>query len=139
MHVKTKEMKIYDQTSSFVCSSQLSWINIYNESSHLTPLNCPSCIYCKLFSSLLTIVAPNITSFLVPRLAQLGMNATLTCAVSGIPQPGITWYRDSVSLSVTSNVFVIDNVTEADGGVYTCIASNAAGMKSQRGNLTVQG
>ena len=75
----------------------------------------------------------------MPRLAQLGMNATLTCTVSGIPQPGITWYRDSVLLSVTSNVFVIDHVSEADGGVYTCIASNAAGRKSKNGNLTVQG
>lgn len=96
-------------------------------------------MYSQLTSCLLSVVAPDITSFFVPRLVQLGMNATLTCAVSGIPQPGITWYRDSVLLSVTSSVFVIDHVSVADGGVYTCIASNAAGRMSKHGNLTVQG
>lgn len=96
-------------------------------------------MYSQLTLSLLSVVAPDITSFLVPRLVQLGMNATLNCAVSGTPQPAITWYRDSVLLSVTSSVFVIDHVNEADGGVYTCIASNAAGRKSNHGNLTVQG
>lgn len=88
---------------------------------------------------MLSVVAPDITSFLVPRLVQLGMNATLTCAVSGIPQPRIKWYRNSALLSVTSSVFVIDHVSEADGGVYTCIAFNAAGRKSNHGNLIVQG
>ena len=95
-------------------------------------------VYCRT-SFLLSVVAPTITSFVVPRLVRLGMNATLTCAVSGIPQPGITWYRDSVLLSVTSSVFVVDHVNEADGGVYTCITSNAAGRNSKHGNLTVQG
>ncbi|KAJ7383467.1 hypothetical protein OS493_027628 [Desmophyllum pertusum] len=83
-------------------------------------------------------VAPNITSFLVPRLVRLGMSATLTCAVSGIPQPSVTWHRSGVALSVTSSLFVIGNVRDADSGVYTCIASNAAGRESKHDNLTVQ-
>ncbi|XP_078361310.1 contactin-4-like [Oculina patagonica] len=87
---------------------------------------------------LLVQVAPNITSFNVPRLVQLGSSTTLTCAVSGIPQPSITWYKNGVLLSGTSSLFEIGSVRKADGGVYTCVASNAAGRKSQHGNLTVQ-
>lgn len=89
--------------------------------------------------SFLFAVAPNITLFHVPRLVGLGVSATLTCSVSGIPQPSITWYRNGVLLSARSSVFVIGSVREADGGVYTCGASNAAGRKSKHGNLTVQG
>ena len=38
-----------------------------------------------------------------------------------------------------SGKFVITNVGKADSGVYTCVASNAAGMSSKHANLTVQG
>ena len=95
-------------------------------------------MYCFPFS-----VAPNITLFDVPQLVGSGMNATLLCVASGIPQPRITWQRDGMTLArvhqVTNSMFVIRNVGEADSGFYTCVAANVAGMSSKRGNLTIQG
>ena len=40
---------------------------------------------------------------------------------------------------VTSSMFVIINVGEADSGMYSCVASNAAGISLKHANLTVQG
>ena len=40
---------------------------------------------------------------------------------------------------VASSMFVIINMGEADGGMYTCVASNAAGISLKHANLTVQG
>jgi len=93
---------------------------------------------------LIVQVTPNITSFDVPQLVISGINATLTCEVGGIPQPRVTWERDGIILlephvrQVESGKFVITNVGKADSGVYTCVASNAAGMSSKHANLTVQ-
>ena len=65
------------------------------------------------------------------------------CEVSGIPQPSVTWYRNvnfqSRAHHVTSGTYVIRNVGEADSGLHTCVASNAAGIVSRGNNLTVQG
>lgn len=95
-------------------------------------------MYCFPFS-----VAPNITLFDVPKLVGSGMNATLLCVASGIPQSRVKWQRDGMILArvhqVTNSMFVIRNVGEADSGFYTCVAANAAGMSSKRGNLTMQG
>ncbi|KAK2567085.1 Hemicentin-1 [Acropora cervicornis] len=87
-------------------------------------------------------VAPIITTFYVPQFVHLEANATLVCEVSGIPQPSVTWYRNvnfqSRAHHVTSGTFVIRNVGEADSGLHTCVASNAAGIVSRGNNLTVQ-
>lgn len=79
----------------------------------------------------------------MPQFVHLEANATLVCEVSGIPQPSVTWYRNGTFQSrahhVTSGTYVISNVGEADTGLYTCVASNAAGIVSRGNNLTVQG
>ncbi|XP_022795071.1 Down syndrome cell adhesion molecule-like protein 1 homolog [Stylophora pistillata] len=87
---------------------------------------------------LLVQVPPNITVFHIPRLVKLGESAVLNCSVSGTPNPSVTWYRNGKLLSSTTSLFVIRSIREADDGVYTCIATNAAGRLSKNGNLTVQ-
>ncbi|XP_015754539.1 PREDICTED: Down syndrome cell adhesion molecule-like [Acropora digitifera] len=91
---------------------------------------------------LIVQVAPIITTFYVPQFVHLEANATLVCEVSGIPQPSVTWYRNvnfqSRAHHVTSGTYVIRNVGEADSGLHTCVASNAAGIVSRGNNLTVQ-
>ena len=88
-------------------------------------------------------VAPNITLFNVPRLIGSGMNATLLCAATGIPEPTVTWQRKDAMLSrvqhVANSTFVIVDVVQANGGMYSCVAFNAAGVSSKHANLTVQG
>lgn len=88
-------------------------------------------------------VAPNITLFNVPRLIGSGMNATLLCAATGIPQPTVTWQRKDAMLSrvqhVANSTFVIVDVVQANSGMYSCVAFNAAGVSSKHANLTVQG
>ena len=72
---------------------------------------------------------------------------TFTCSATGIPPPEITWMRNGVPFSNTrvtlsdptipeiystngENVYsvsrnlTLDNTTDADSGIYTCVASN---------------
>ena len=73
-----------------------------------------------------------------------GMNATLLCAAMGVPQPRVTWRSKGEMLTRVQHAtniatFVIINVAQANSGMYTCFASNAAGISSKHANLTVQG
>lgn len=81
--------------------------------------------------------------FDLPQLVKSEINVTLICMASGIPQPRIMWQRNGDILSrafdVRSSILVISNVDDADSGLYTCVASNDAGISSKHGNLTVQG
>ncbi|XP_069842937.1 hemicentin-2 [Dendropsophus ebraccatus] len=57
---------------------------------------------------------------------------SLTCEANGIPPPSITWYRNNVPLDNThiqsgGRVLRVSHAQREDGGVYTCVVSNAAG------------
>jgi hypothetical protein len=97
-------------------------------------------------SQFLFSVTPVITSFNVPTFARFGGNTSMTCQSNGIPSPQVTWYRDGSAVFVGSRVFLsrdgslsIIGVLAAEGGVYSCVASNPAGRTSKKGNLTIQG
>ena len=58
-----------------------------------------------------------------------GENVTLNCDVMGGPNNIIQWqFRASVLPGENSSVLTRQNVTAADGGAYTCMVSNVAGM-----------
>lgn len=55
-----------------------------------------------------------------------GSSAAFTCAAEGIPPPTITWFRGDVKVE-EGPVLTLQDVGGADGGTYTCRASNDVG------------
>ncbi|XP_042742235.1 myosin-binding protein C, cardiac-type isoform X1 [Lagopus leucura] len=80
---------------------------------------------------------PKFTHPLVNRSVIAGYNATLSCAVRGIPKPKIFWYKNKVDLSGDAKyrmfskqgvlTLEIRKPTPFDGGFYTCKAVNECG------------
>ncbi|KAG9483372.1 hypothetical protein GDO78_009341 [Eleutherodactylus coqui] len=70
---------------------------------------------------------------------------TLTCEVSGIPPPKITWYKDDYPITSDQTPQVMSggmilrflHTAHSDAGRYRCVASNAAGEKSKNFQLNV--
>ncbi|XP_073439014.1 hemicentin-1 [Dendrobates tinctorius] len=70
---------------------------------------------------------------------------TLTCEVSGIPPPKITWYKDDYPITSDQTVQVMSggmilrflHTALSDVGRYRCVVSNAAGEKSKNFQLSV--
>lgn len=72
----------------------------------------------------------------------------LPCKVSGVPLPKVSWFKNRHELVTsdtrltvaTNNSLVIVNVTEKDGAVYSCRATNAFGKVAVReATVTVLG
>lgn len=69
-----------------------------------------------------------------------------TCARVGVPQPRIEWYKDAVPLSKLANPrykvstaagLTVRRVQPGDGGIFQCIARNAAGETQAHTQLLV--
>ncbi|KAL2077048.1 hypothetical protein ACEWY4_026552 [Coilia grayii] len=81
--------------------------------------------------------APKFTHPLVNRSVIAGYNATLSCAVRGIPKPKITWYKNKMDISSEAKyrtfskqgvlTLEIRKPCPFDGGVYMCKAVNESG------------
>ncbi|XP_060095547.1 neural cell adhesion molecule L1-like protein isoform X1 [Heteronotia binoei] len=68
-----------------------------------------------------------------------GNDLFLECIVEGLPTPRLTWNR--VERGVIDNygkVLMVEKVTAADGGRYTCIAKNALGETRHDFNVHVE-
>ncbi|KAM4662543.1 hemicentin-2 [Discoglossus pictus] len=55
----------------------------------------------------------------------------LQCDVSGSPPPSMSWWKDGSPLHVYGPMLQINSVSVVDEGVYTCVATNAAGEGKQ--------
>ncbi|XP_053325662.1 hemicentin-1 [Spea bombifrons] len=75
-----------------------------------------------------------------------GRSAHLVCKVKGIPFPTIQWFKENrpfsagdpnVNILENGQVLHIKNSRLSDGGIYKCIASNAAGSQIKEITLTV--
>uniref|UniRef100_A0A669PKT5 Myosin binding protein C3 n=1 Tax=Phasianus colchicus TaxID=9054 RepID=A0A669PKT5_PHACC len=92
---------------------------------------------------------PKFTHPLVNRSVIAGYNATLSCAVRGIPKPKIFWYKNKVDLSGDAKyrmfskqgvlTLEIRKPTPFDGGFYTCKAVNECGEAEIECRLDVRG
>uniref|UniRef100_A0A3B3YE28 Myosin binding protein C, cardiac n=1 Tax=Poecilia mexicana TaxID=48701 RepID=A0A3B3YE28_9TELE len=81
--------------------------------------------------------APKFTHPLVNRSIIAGYNATLSCAVRGIPKPKVTWYKNKMDISNEAKyrmlskqgilTLEIRKPCPFDGGVYMCKAVNDKG------------
>ncbi|KAM9324527.1 hemicentin-1 [Gastrophryne carolinensis] len=70
---------------------------------------------------------------------------TLTCEVTGIPPPKITWYKDgkviypdnTPQLMSGGTIFRLLHTAVSDAGTYQCVASNAVGTNRKNFHLHV--
>ncbi|XP_019722796.1 myosin-binding protein C, cardiac-type isoform X2 [Hippocampus comes] len=81
--------------------------------------------------------APKFTHPLVNRSVIAGYNATLSCSVSGVPKPRVTWYKNKMDITHEAKyrmlskhgvlTLEIRKPCPFDGGVYMCKAVNDSG------------
>lgn len=74
---------------------------------------------------------------------------TLTCKVTGKPQPETQWFKDDKPLTPTENLLItsedevqtltVPKATLTDGGKYTCEATNQAGVAKTTCKVKVDG
>lgn len=92
---------------------------------------------------------PQIVRHLQPQTATSGRSIRFAALVSGVPQPQVTWYKDSEALySDPKHKFLHDqeehtllllDVSPEDAGVYSCEAKNEYGEDTSSAHLTVEG
>ncbi|XP_072025326.1 vascular endothelial growth factor receptor 1-like [Amphiura filiformis] len=96
----------------------------------------------KSISDILILESPRVQASEELVRAKIGMNATLSCKIMGLPEPTITWEHttsDNKERVVPKMVYRNDGrmlyfkeVTEADAGVYRCIATNELGKSTDQ-------
>lgn len=87
------------------------------------------------------VIQPENTEVLV------GESVTLECSATGQPQPRVSWTKGDQSplpndarINITpSGGLYIQNVVQADGGQYTCFASNNVDTVHATAYIIVQG
>ena len=66
-----------------------------------------------------------------------GNNVTLSCHVSGIPPPMVSWikhYRQRID----NNVLELIKISRSEAGEYRCEASNECGNATETASIDVQ-
>ena len=66
-----------------------------------------------------------------------GDKVTLSCNVSGVPPPMVSWIRPN-GQRVDTNVLEFINIMRNEAGEYRCEASNECGNPSQAASIDVQ-
>ena len=77
----------------------------------------------------LTVIVPPVISPQPTNLTvNVGDNASFVSGATGVPTPGLQWYKDGVSLSgQTGGTLTITGAQGSDIGLYSLVATNAAG------------
>ncbi|KAM6944598.1 hemicentin-1 [Lycodopsis pacificus] len=74
-----------------------------------------------------------------------GFQALLSCAAQGSPEPRVTWEKDGAIVPklpgkftvLRSGELIIERAEPGDAGVFTCVATNAAGSARQDIRLSI--
>ncbi|OWK57262.1 Hemicentin-1 [Lonchura striata] len=77
--------------------------------------------------------------------ALLDTSLNIECAAAGTPPPQLHWLKNGLPLSVSSQIKLLSagqilrlsRVQISDAGVYTCVASNRAGVHNKHYNLQI--
>ncbi|XP_010072854.1 PREDICTED: contactin-6 [Pterocles gutturalis] len=76
---------------------------------------------------------------------QVGGEVTIGCKPSASPRAVVNWRKGSEVLRQNKRIILLEdgslrlyNITKADAGVYTCIATNQFGVARNSGNLIVK-
>ncbi|KAM9314722.1 protein sidekick-1 [Pholidichthys leucotaenia] len=90
---------------------------------------------------------PSLTSQPKRRIfAELDRNVDIPCLATGVPQPRIEWYKDTVPLSKLANPrykvsaaagLTVHRAQPGDGGIFQCFARSAAGEIQAQTQLLV--
>ncbi|XP_053341492.1 hemicentin-1 [Clarias gariepinus] len=91
------------------------------------------------------IESPQVTAPKSRLLVGLGQTAVLECAVTGIPQPEVLWYKGDkqvkmsmfVNMDLNGGTLSIQQIEAADAGDYICVAVNLAGTAQAKIRLDV--
>lgn len=83
-------------------------------------------------------VAPTITAAPQSSIGQVGTDTDFSCGASGTPVPTYIWKRGvTVIPGATNSTLSLSNLTYADAGLYTVIATNSAGTRQTNCYLSV--
>jgi autotransporter-associated beta strand protein len=97
-------------------------------------------------ATLTVIITPVITPAPVSTTVNVGATASFVSGATGVPTPGLQWYKNTVgALGIgvgltgqTTGTLTINNAQGSDIGIYTLVATNAAGAVTNAGvKLTV--
>lgn len=67
------------------------------------------------------------------------VNINVKCTARGLPPPRIEWMNGGKMLDVKGPMLSLKNVSVADSGIYTCIASNVAGRANASTFVNITG
>lgn len=89
-------------------------------------------------SMTLTVIVTPVITGLTNQAAAVGANVTLAGTITGVPTPVLQWRREGTNLAgATASSYSIANAQSADSGMYSLVASNAAGVATNSMMLTV--
>ena len=138
------------QQMTFLQEKRVDFCRKYSTQSFSFSYICSFFTLCFLIVCFLIIhvVAPQITTQPHGELVTEGDNVTLSCNVSGVPAPSITWTKDGsvltssfprISFGAESSELTITSVKRTDSGEYRCVANNSvANATSDAATLDVQ-
>ncbi|XP_037104683.1 obscurin isoform X1 [Syngnathus acus] len=92
---------------------------------------------------------PVFTSLLSDNTAKIGQTVKLSCKVTGLPKPVITWLKDGLVLEddprhiITGDksgacILILDSLTTEDSGQYVCYATSSMGSTGTMATVVVQ-
>lgn len=74
----------------------------------------------------------------VLKIANVGGTVKFTCSTQGGPNNVYQWQKDGDLIDETNSTLITSNITAVNGGNYTCVVSNAAGIGSAVAVLYVE-
>jgi len=135
---------------SYATSSSLTLTNVqYGQNGYIYSLVAANSLGTNASSMILSVIVPPGIAGLNDQAVSTNDTVTMSPTVSGVPAPALQWRFNGTNLTdgptgngstisgSTSSPLVITAAALADGGTYSLVASNSAGMVTNSMNLIV--